>query len=49
MLFLSVKFSLLKVFYIVYYVEIGKKGISSAELSRKLELRQKLDGYLSKK
>ncbi len=40
-LFHKVKFPLLKAFYIVYYMSTNKKGISSTELSRKLELRQK--------
>lgn len=40
-LFHKCKFSILKAFYIVYYVSTSKKGISSTELSRKLELRQK--------
>jgi transposase-like protein len=40
-LFHKVKFSLLKAFYIVYFVSTNKNGISSTELSRKLELRQK--------
>ena len=40
-LFHKLKFSLLKAFYIVYYVSTNKKGISSTELSRKLGLRQK--------
>jgi predicted RNA-binding Zn-ribbon protein involved in translation (DUF1610 family) len=40
-LFHKVKFSILKAFYIVYYVSTSKKGISSTELSRKLGLRQK--------
>lgn len=40
-LFHQVKFPLLKAFYIIYYVSTNKKGISSTELSRKLELRQK--------
>lgn len=40
-LFHHVKFSILKAFYIVYYVSTNKKGISSTELSRKLGLRQK--------
>lgn len=40
-LFHNCKFSLLKAFYIVYYVSTSKNGISSCELSRKLELRQK--------
>lgn len=40
-LFHQLKFSILKAFYIVYYVSTSKKGISSTELSRKLGLRQK--------
>ena len=40
-LFHKLKFSVLKAFYIVYYVSTNKKGISSTELSRKLGLRQK--------
>ena len=40
-LFQHVKFPILKAFYIVYYVSTNKKGISTTELSRKLELRQK--------
>ncbi|PIF02213.1 MAG: hypothetical protein CR996_01135 [Draconibacterium sp.] len=40
-LFHQLKFSILKAFYIVYYVSTCKKGISSTELSRKLGLRQK--------
>ncbi len=40
-LFHKVKFDLLKAFYIVYFVSTNKKGISSTELSRKLNLRQK--------
>ncbi len=39
-LFHKCKFSLLKAFYIVYYISTSKKGISSTELSRKLDLRQ---------
>jgi hypothetical protein len=39
--FYKCKFSLLKAFYIVYYLSSNKKGISSTELSRKLGLRQK--------
>ena len=35
------KFSILKAFWIVYYVSTSKKGIASTELSRKLQLRQK--------
>jgi len=40
-LFHKVKFSILKAFWIIYYMSTGKKGISSTELSRKLQLRQK--------
>ena len=40
-LFHKLKFSILKAFWIVYYVSTSKKGIASTELSRKLELRQK--------
>ena len=40
-LFHKMKFSILKAFYIVYYVSTNSKGISSTELSRKLGLRQK--------
>jgi hypothetical protein len=40
-LFHGAKFSILKAFYIVYYVSTNKKGIATTELSRKLELRQK--------
>lgn len=40
-LFQGIKFSVLKAFYIVYYVSTNKNGISSTELSRKLALRQK--------
>ncbi|WP_187264819.1 IS1595 family transposase [Pontibacter beigongshangensis] len=40
-LFHGCKFPLLKAFYIVYYVSTCKSGMSSTELSRKLELRQK--------
>ena len=40
-LFHKMRFSILKAFWIVYYVSTNKKGISSTELSRKLELRQK--------
>ena len=36
-LFHKVKFSILKAFWIVYYVSTSKKGIASTELSRKLE------------
>lgn len=40
-LFHKCKFPILKAFYIVYYMATSKNGISSTELSRKLELRQK--------
>lgn len=40
-LFHKLKVSILKAFYIVYYVSTTKNGISSTELSRKLALRQK--------
>ncbi len=40
-LFHKVKFPILKAFYIVYFVATNKQGISSTELSRKLDLRQK--------
>lgn len=40
-LFHMVKFDLVKAFYIVYFVSTNKKGITSTELSRKLDLRQK--------
>lgn len=40
-LFHKVKFSMLKAFWIIYYMSTSKKGISSTELSRKLQLRQK--------
>ena len=40
-LFHKMKFSILKAFWIVYYMSTSKKGIASTELSRKLELRQK--------
>lgn len=40
-LFHMVKFDIVKAFYIVYFVSTNKKGITSTELSRKLNLRQK--------
>lgn len=40
-LFHKVKFSIHKAFWMVYFVSTNKKGISSTELSRKLDLRQK--------
>jgi len=39
--FHKVKFPLVKAFWIVYYLSSTKKGMSSTELSRKLELRPK--------
>lgn len=39
-MFHEVKFSSLKAFWIVYHLSSNKKGMSSTELSRKLELRQ---------
>jgi hypothetical protein len=48
-LFHKVKFSLLKAFYIVYYVSTNKQGISSTELSRKLGLRQKTCWFFKQK
>jgi len=48
-LFHKVKFSLLKAFYIVYFVSTNKKGVSSTELSRKLDLRQKTCWYFKRK
>lgn len=41
-LFHHVKFPLLKAFYIVYFVSTNKKGITSTELARKLDLKQKV-------
>lgn len=40
-LFHKLKFDIIKAFYIVYFVSTNKKGITSTELSRKLDLRQK--------
>ncbi|MBK6371989.1 MAG: IS1595 family transposase [Saprospiraceae bacterium] len=40
-LFHKMKFSILKAFWIIYYISTNKKGIASTELSRKLQLRQK--------
>ena len=48
-LFQGLKFSILKAFYIVYYVSTSKKGIASTELSRKLELRQKTAWFFKQK
>lgn len=41
-LFHKIKFPILKAFYIVYFISTNKKGITSTELSRKLELKQKV-------
>ena len=48
-LFHKVKFPLLKAFYILYFMSTNKKGISSTELSRKLNLRQKTCWLFRKK
>lgn len=48
-LFHKVKFSLLKAFWIIYYVSTNKKGIASTELSRKLSLRQKTCWFFKQK
>lgn len=41
-LFHKVKFSLVKAFYAVYFISTNKKGITSTELGRKLDLKQKV-------
>ena len=41
-LFHKIKFLLLKCFYMVYFISTNKKGITSTELSRKLEMKQKV-------
>lgn len=41
-LFHKIKFPLLKAFYIVYFISTSKKGITSTELGRKLDLKQKV-------
>ena len=41
-LFHKIKFPLLKAFYMVYFISTNKKGITSTELSRKLEMKQKV-------
>ena len=48
-LFHNCKFPLLKAFYIVYYVSTDKNGVSSGELSRRLELRQKTCWFFKRK
>jgi hypothetical protein len=48
-LFHNLKFPILKVFYIVYYVSSSKKDICSTELSRKLEQHQKICGAFKRK
>ena len=40
-LFYKIKFSLIKAFWIVYFVSTNKKGMASTEMSLTLELRQK--------
>lgn len=40
-LFHRIRFSPKKAFWIVYYISTNKKGITSTELARKLEIRQK--------
>lgn len=47
--FHTLKFPLLKIFYIAYFVATDKKGITSTELSRKLSLRQKTVGGFKQK
>ena len=41
-LFHKIKFPILKAFYMVYFISTNKKGITSTELSRKLDLTQKV-------
>lgn len=41
-LFHGIKFPLLKAFYMVYFISTNKKGITSTELARKLDLKQKV-------
>jgi hypothetical protein len=41
-LFHKIKFPILKAFYIVYFISTNKKGITSTELARKLDLKQKV-------
>lgn len=41
-LFHGIKFHLLKAFYMVYFISTNKKGITSTELSRKLDVKQKV-------
>lgn len=48
-LFHQCKFPLLKAFHIIYFVSTNKNGISSTELSRKLELRQKTCWFFKQK
>ena len=48
-LFHNCKFSLLKAFYIFYSVSTDKDGVSSGELSRRLELRQKTCWFFKQK
>jgi hypothetical protein len=48
-LFHLCKFPILKAFYIIYYVSTTKNGVSTTELSRKLELRQKTCWFFKQK
>ena len=41
-LFHKIKFPILKAFYMIYFISTNKKGITSTELSRKLDLTQKV-------
>lgn len=41
-LFHKIKFPLVKVFHVVYFISTSKKGITSKELGRKLGLKQKM-------
>lgn len=48
-MFHKVKFPIRKAFHIVYVMSCGKKGMSSYELSRQLDLRQHTCWYFQKK
>lgn len=41
-LFHKIKFPILKAFYMVFFISTNKKGITSTELSRKLDMKQKV-------
>ena len=41
-LFHKIKFPLLNAFYMIYFISTNKKGITSTELSRKLDMKQKV-------